>query len=475
VVANMARHFNPRLLDTSVPPPGINHFVNPQQILTILTPFLHLIDQRLGKLTLEINQIENRRCDKCSRQTVLPPISQSALPSQLEPLACRVPPYPPAWRLDRGRVHPSAFSVHHLQREAEGASDWQEARKSMRLPRGDLNARTADSDLNIRNRFETLTSQNLSSPGKIINIIEGSVMDSTASLVHCVAADFHEARGVAVDMKASYGKTDYLRSMGKVAGEVATMPIRENDYLFNLVTKMESKHKPRRVHLRQCLWELRETCLNLGVTRLAMPKIGSGYDNLSWDQTEDDLRMVFAGSGIQVDVYVLPPEAAAAYAEREKARRQQAAERRGTQAGGRRRKSPTPPRARVPPAGASRTQTSSPPAPQQRARSPLRVVEVIMPSQPQEVEVVDLDSSKSAVPPQPAEAVLRDIASPPPADKSAEGELEFSTPAAPTTTQNTSPLSQTFLFCAPDKVATANTKVKQKQDFVRINTRSKKK
>lgn len=492
----------PRLLfkaDTSIPPPIIPPNSSPHQILSILTPILNLYDQKLNQNNELLVSLINRTCPKCCNsfvavQRAAPPTRPPAL-QQDEVLDPVIPPFPPSWRDGPAAVHRSAYSLENVHQELQ-AGGWRQVEKGSRKLHCDFNARMNNDIIQVQNSFHAISHKNISTncDEVILNRITGNFLDSTASLVHCVAEDLHQACGVAVDVTERFGQTDFLRSLGKITGQVATLPIRENEYLFNLLTKLKSPHKPRRSHLRLCLWELRSLCLDLGVKHLAMPKIGSGYDRLPWDQTEDDLRMVFKGTGIQLDIYELSPEAAASYASREEARKQQ---RRPSGSGqpGTRRQKPQPthkvarPHVRSPQASsaASAVVKGSPEPP----RSPLRVVGVILPRPP--TTLVDLESSSDALLPPPTFAPTSPLftspaaltrppplTSSPPAALSAAGEPAPSEWATQTSPSLPPPPSPAYTFSAPSAVLPTakkqrKTKGQPSEDFAGMSTRARKK
>lgn len=51
---------------------------------------------------------------------------------------------------------------------------------------------------------------------------------------------------------------------------------------------------------------MKKQCEELGITKLAMPGIGSGLDKLDWVKVEDMIKDVFGDMDIEIVVYVLP-------------------------------------------------------------------------------------------------------------------------------------------------------------------------
>jgi len=136
--------------------------------------------------------------------------------------------------------------------------------------------------------------------------VRGDLFSSKDSLVHCVSADLAMGKGIALKFKEKFGQVEYLKSQRKVVGEVAvlkvTPPFR---CIFYLVTKPWYYAKPSYETLRQCLHELKKLCTTHSITRLAMPRIGCGLDQLQWPMVRSIIQGVFNGTGINITVYCL--------------------------------------------------------------------------------------------------------------------------------------------------------------------------
>jgi hypothetical protein len=75
--------------------------------------------------------------------------------------------------------------------------------------------------------------------------------------------------------------------------------------VFYLITKKVYNHKPNYIVLDKCLRDLHSLCKKLNVKELAMPRIGSGLDNLDWYFVSRIIDDVFESSDIQITVYYL--------------------------------------------------------------------------------------------------------------------------------------------------------------------------
>lgn len=120
-------------------------------------------------------------------------------------------------------------------------------------------------------------------------------------LCHCISADFALGAGIAKKF-AEMGVKDHLM-------ETYEHKWRGNGYVilthqtgwrgeYNLVTKEKYWHKPTLSTLRQAL-----TCMKIygeNSDKIAMPRIGCGLDRLNWQDVEQIIREVFAGTDVEI-------------------------------------------------------------------------------------------------------------------------------------------------------------------------------
>jgi len=116
---------------------------------------------------------------------------------------------------------------------------------------------------------------------------------------HCISGDFALGAGIAV-------KFNELYNMRKKLKGLYDYTITDNcailiDNVFNLVTKQRAFHKPTYESLREALEDMIETIETLEIEKIAMPRIGSGLDKLSWDRVKEIIEEVFD----EIDVEIL--------------------------------------------------------------------------------------------------------------------------------------------------------------------------
>ncbi|TSM04876.1 O-acetyl-ADP-ribose deacetylase 1 [Bagarius yarrelli] len=127
---------------------------------------------------------------------------------------------------------------------------------------------------------------------------------STDSLAHCISMDCKMGAGIAVKFKKNFRGVKELLAQQKQPGECAVLQ-RGDRFVYYLITKEKYNHKPTYKTLRQSLEAMKSHCLENGVTRLSIPRIGCGLDRLSWEKVSAILEKVFHNTGIVITVYSL--------------------------------------------------------------------------------------------------------------------------------------------------------------------------
>jgi len=138
----------------------------------------------------------------------------------------------------------------------------------------------------------------------IIAELDGDLFDAprTASLCHCVSADFRMGAGIAKQFRARFGNQEALLAQRCGIGDVAVLADGHR-FVFYLVTKERYFHKPGYDAMQSTLLRLRDMALERGVAHLAMPRLGCGLDRLAWPRVRDMIATAFDGSGISISVY----------------------------------------------------------------------------------------------------------------------------------------------------------------------------
>lgn len=114
---------------------------------------------------------------------------------------------------------------------------------------------------------------------------KGNLFNSSDNLCHCVSADMHMGKGIAVEFKKKWGVPRAPVKSGFCVGDIAIIKeegSQDERSIIYLVTKDRYWQKPTYESLRTCLIKVRE----LGMSSLSIPRIGCGLDGLSWDKVK---------------------------------------------------------------------------------------------------------------------------------------------------------------------------------------------
>lgn len=135
----------------------------------------------------------------------------------------------------------------------------------------------------------------------------GDVFAMPTALAHAVSSDFHMSAGVADGFREYFGCVQYLKDQRRGVGEVAYLQ-HNSTYIFYLITKQNYYDKYISLDsVSNCLSNLRELCVSLGVREVSMPRIGCGLDLLSWSNVYPRIVNSFRGCSVRVTVVTPPP------------------------------------------------------------------------------------------------------------------------------------------------------------------------
>ena len=131
----------------------------------------------------------------------------------------------------------------------------------------------------------------------------GDLFSSTDSKAHCISADCRLGAGIALHFRRRYGQINNIKTQRKKVGQVAYFEHTPGEYIFNLVPKQRFWEKPTYADLYQCLKDLTLICEQLGVRRLALPKIGCGLDNLEFTRVRKLIVQAFNTKDIVITIF----------------------------------------------------------------------------------------------------------------------------------------------------------------------------
>lgn len=120
-------------------------------------------------------------------------------------------------------------------------------------------------------------------------------VDDRYYLAHCIAADAAMGAGIAVQFAKKFSAIKLLRYEHNDVGSCKRV-----GHVFNLITKRVSYGKPTYESLQDSLMTMREECVGLEISKIAMPKIGCGLDGLYWDKVREIIHEVFDDTNIEI-------------------------------------------------------------------------------------------------------------------------------------------------------------------------------
>jgi O-acetyl-ADP-ribose deacetylase (regulator of RNase III) len=147
-------------------------------------------------------------------------------------------------------------------------------------------------------------------PPNVVEVVGDIFSDAPAgmALAHSVAEDFEMSAGIAVQFKRRFGQVDRLRTMGRTVGQVAVLPVAQQDgtvrYIFYVITKKKSRGtRPVLSDFAAAVHNLADVCTTLGVKQLALPRIGTMKDRLQWCDVRRIIGQAFETRETVVYVY----------------------------------------------------------------------------------------------------------------------------------------------------------------------------
>lgn len=138
------------------------------------------------------------------------------------------------------------------------------------------------------------------------NVIEteGNLFEAPEdfTLGHCVSADLKMSQGIALEFRRRFGQLERLKQQGKTLTEIAHIQDNQRCILY-IINKETHSQKPSYESMFYSLKNLRTFCETNNITKLALPKIGSGRDQLNWEQVRTMLRYIFKNTKIKIVIY----------------------------------------------------------------------------------------------------------------------------------------------------------------------------
>lgn len=111
---------------------------------------------------------------------------------------------------------------------------------------------------------------------------------------------------ILLNFRDKFNASSILKQQKVKPGGVAVNKFGDR-FIYNLVTKSLSYHKPTYQILSESLYAMRDHMLQHNVKYLAMPRIGSGLDGLVWEKVRDLIVETFENDDVEIMVYKYVP------------------------------------------------------------------------------------------------------------------------------------------------------------------------
>lgn len=125
-------------------------------------------------------------------------------------------------------------------------------------------------------------------------------------LAQCISSDFAMGAGIAIQFNKHFNiKNKLVNTYGNYisawdSGFEETIPCIKEGRVFNLITKRNYWNKPTYVSMENALIALKCLCLNNGVSKIAIPKLGCGIDKLNWLLVKKQIFYIFEDTDIEI-------------------------------------------------------------------------------------------------------------------------------------------------------------------------------
>ncbi|XP_031570688.1 ADP-ribose glycohydrolase OARD1-like [Actinia tenebrosa] len=123
------------------------------------------------------------------------------------------------------------------------------------------------------------------------------------SLVCSVSADFEMHRGIARDFKKKFENINELKQQNKVVGQAAVLKRNDTSFVYYLLVRNRWWDRATPEAFHSSITDMKEHCIKHGITQLAIPRIGTGDDGVSWGVIKDIVEKVFQDTGITIKAY----------------------------------------------------------------------------------------------------------------------------------------------------------------------------
>jgi len=124
-------------------------------------------------------------------------------------------------------------------------------------------------------------------------------------LAHCISSDFGMGKGIVIEFNKRFDMKRKLQNKypdyqdyydrHRIGGDCIL-----EGRVLNLITKERYYQKPSIITMLIALKKMKAVCVENGITKIAMPTIGAGLDQLPWDKVSEQIKYVFEDTDIEI-------------------------------------------------------------------------------------------------------------------------------------------------------------------------------
>lgn len=119
-------------------------------------------------------------------------------------------------------------------------------------------------------------------------------------LAHCITGDFSLGAGVAKKIDYIFNMKEKLHRFFTPGAKYYLGDALLVDNVFNLVIKKDPTKKAKYKRLRATLEDMKDQMTENLITKVAMPKLGCGHENMDWDRAKEIIKEVFADTDVEI-------------------------------------------------------------------------------------------------------------------------------------------------------------------------------
>lgn len=124
-------------------------------------------------------------------------------------------------------------------------------------------------------------------------------------LAHCISSDFGMGKGIVIEFNKRFDMKRKLQDKypdyqdyydrHRIGGDCIL-----EGRVLNLITKERYYQKPSIITMLIALKKMKTVCAKNGITKIAMPTIGAGLDQLPWDKVSEQIKYVFEDTDVEI-------------------------------------------------------------------------------------------------------------------------------------------------------------------------------